>query len=194
MSSDLDLSCVLGVEFQGLVSFPVRTAWLQHGLQLLVVTGQLQRHKQQRRWLIAAGLVLSSAAHGGFGCADGNACGAAPRPRRRLVHFKYSHHFHENYFCCHRCDITVCVMEQWQPHASSVFRATRQRGSRCRRFAAKRSSVQFPCAEFACSGCAYVLVTAGTLASSHTFSTLKLFIESNSVRGASAELHLGLKP
>lgn len=45
VSADLDLSRVLGVELQGLVPLPVRAPWLQHGLQLLVVTGQLQRHK-----------------------------------------------------------------------------------------------------------------------------------------------------
>lgn len=45
VSTDLDLSRVLGVELQGLVPLPVRAPWLQHGLQLLVVTGQLQRHK-----------------------------------------------------------------------------------------------------------------------------------------------------
>ena len=38
MTSDLDLSCVLGVEFQGLVPLPVRPPRLQHGLQFLVVT------------------------------------------------------------------------------------------------------------------------------------------------------------
>lgn len=39
MTSDLDLSRVLGVELQGLVPLAVRPPRLQHGLQLLVVTG-----------------------------------------------------------------------------------------------------------------------------------------------------------
>lgn len=39
MTSDLDLGCVLGVEFQGLVPLSICPPWLQHGLQFLVVTG-----------------------------------------------------------------------------------------------------------------------------------------------------------
>lgn len=39
MTSDLDLGCVLGVEFQGLVPLSICAPWLQHGLQFLVVTG-----------------------------------------------------------------------------------------------------------------------------------------------------------
>lgn len=49
ISSDLDLSCVLGVELKSLVPFTVCATWLEHGLQLLVVTGQLQRHKPHRK-------------------------------------------------------------------------------------------------------------------------------------------------
>lgn len=39
LTSDLDLSRVLGVEFQGLVPLSIRPPWLQHRLQFLIVTG-----------------------------------------------------------------------------------------------------------------------------------------------------------
>lgn len=39
--TDLNLSCVLGIELQGIIPLPIG---LQHGLQLLVVAGQLEQH------------------------------------------------------------------------------------------------------------------------------------------------------
>ena len=36
--TDLNLSCVFGIELQGLVALSICPPWLQHSLQFLVVT------------------------------------------------------------------------------------------------------------------------------------------------------------
>lgn len=40
-STDLYLSCVFGIEFQSFIALTICSSYFQHGLQLLVMSGQL---------------------------------------------------------------------------------------------------------------------------------------------------------
>lgn len=48
--TDLNLSCVLGIKLQSLIPLLIGPSMLQHGLQLLVMAGQLKQ--QQQHYLV----------------------------------------------------------------------------------------------------------------------------------------------